>query len=301
MKKTRNMILGSDWWTDCDDAVAMRLLARAHLAGEIELLGVCLNACMEQSLVSCDAYLASNGISPPIALDLAATGVGRHTFQPILMPYATGRFRSNADAEEPISFYRRLLAESEERVEILEIGFMQVLGGLLDSPPDGISPLDGLSLVREKVEHLWVMGGRWDCPVGREHNFNHNPFTRVGAAKLCDRWPGEITFLGFEVGDSVLTGGALAEGDLLHDVLVAHGSGAGRRSWDPMLVWLALIGDPEKAGYAVRRGIASADPETGDNTFREDPDGRHRYVIKTREDAFYSDAINRAIASKQTL
>lgn len=29
----RNFILGTDWWTDCDDVVAIRILVRAHLSG----------------------------------------------------------------------------------------------------------------------------------------------------------------------------------------------------------------------------------------------------------------------------
>ena len=39
----RKMILGTDWWTDCDDAVALRLLAKAHKAGDITLLGIGIN------------------------------------------------------------------------------------------------------------------------------------------------------------------------------------------------------------------------------------------------------------------
>ena len=48
----RSFILGTDWWTDCDDVVALRLLARAHKAKEIELLGIILNGCMEYSVTS---------------------------------------------------------------------------------------------------------------------------------------------------------------------------------------------------------------------------------------------------------
>ena len=43
----RNMILGTDWWTDCDDAVAVRLVCRAVKEQKIRLLGVGINACME--------------------------------------------------------------------------------------------------------------------------------------------------------------------------------------------------------------------------------------------------------------
>ena len=34
----RKFILDTDWWTDCDDAVAIRLLCNAHIKKEIELL-----------------------------------------------------------------------------------------------------------------------------------------------------------------------------------------------------------------------------------------------------------------------
>ena len=51
----KKIILGTDWWTDCDDAVALRLLARAHKNEEIQLLGIGINACMEDSVSSMEA------------------------------------------------------------------------------------------------------------------------------------------------------------------------------------------------------------------------------------------------------
>ena len=36
----RKILLSTDWWTDCDDAVAVRLLANAVNRGEAELLGI---------------------------------------------------------------------------------------------------------------------------------------------------------------------------------------------------------------------------------------------------------------------
>jgi len=55
----RNMILGTDWWTDCDDAVAVRLVCRAVKEQKIRLLGVGINACMEYSVASLKGFLAS--------------------------------------------------------------------------------------------------------------------------------------------------------------------------------------------------------------------------------------------------
>ena len=48
----RNIILGTDWWTDCDDAVAVRVLSKFVKNGEINLKGVIIYACMEYSFAS---------------------------------------------------------------------------------------------------------------------------------------------------------------------------------------------------------------------------------------------------------
>ena len=48
----RKFILGTDWWTDCDDAVALRLITRAVKDGKVGLVGVGINACMEYSVAS---------------------------------------------------------------------------------------------------------------------------------------------------------------------------------------------------------------------------------------------------------
>ena len=39
----RRFILGTDWWTDCDDAVALRLLTSFVKRGDAQLLGVAIN------------------------------------------------------------------------------------------------------------------------------------------------------------------------------------------------------------------------------------------------------------------
>ena len=41
----RRVILGTDWWTDCDDVAALRICARAHKRGLWQLMGVCIDAC----------------------------------------------------------------------------------------------------------------------------------------------------------------------------------------------------------------------------------------------------------------
>ena len=292
----KSLILGTDWWTDCDDGVALRLLTNAHKAGHIRLLGIVINACMEDSVRSMDAFLAKDGVTDvPIALDPDATDFGgRLTYQFRLAPHAV-RYRSNADAENGVTLYRRLLAAADSPVEILEIGFLQVFSALLESRGDEISPKTGRELVAQKVSHCWVMAGKWDADGEKEHNFARNPRARIAAEQFCRSCPVPVTFLGWEAGVGILSGGELSHNDHLWQMLSDHGSAQGRHSWDPLLVRLALIGDAEKAGYSLVRGTARVDAETGENFFTPSIEGSHAYVIKEKEDSYYEHALNRAI------
>ena len=71
----RKFILDTDWWTDCDDAVALRLICRAVKEKTIQLLGIGINACMEYSVASVKGFLKAEGIKEdiPVGIDLNAT------------------------------------------------------------------------------------------------------------------------------------------------------------------------------------------------------------------------------------
>lgn len=293
----KSFLLGTDWWTDCDDVMAVRILARAHREGRAKLLGCILNACMEHSVVSLDAFLKSESVpGVPIGLDPEATDFGGNPpYQKRLAVLPSDR-TGNEDAEHPVGLYRRILAEAAEPVDLIEIGYPQVLAALLQSGPDRFSPLDGVSLVRRKAGELWIMAGKWDEPDGgRENNFARNRRASEAAALLCRLWPGRITFLGWEVGATIVAGGFLPESDVLKQAMIDHGSGGGRSSWDPMLILLALAGSPEAAGYGSVRGRASADPQTGANFFEKQPEGPHRFVVKRHPDEFYAEQVNGAL------
>lgn len=55
------------------------------------------------------------------------------------------------------------------------------------------------------------------------------------------------------------------------------------------------LGDTQRAGYDVVRGWARVDADTGANFFQRDAQGRHQFVVKAHENAFYSEAINALI------
>lgn len=294
----RQFIFGTDWFTDCDDVVALRILARAHKAGQIRLNGIGINACNEYSVASVDGFLQVEGITDPIPLgiDLAATlpeGC-QPTYQKRLAPFAK-HYLKNEDAMDAVRLYRKVLAEATEPVEIAEVGFLQVLAGLLQSEGDDLSPKSGVELVREKVKCVWSMGGKWDEDNGSEYNFNGVSFAKPASATVCALCPVPIVFLGFEIGETVLCGADLPDTDPVRMALVDYGAIHGRPSWDPMLALLALSGDPDRAGYDCVHGTASVNEKTGRNRFIPAMEGLHTYVVKHHPDCYYAQKLSEAI------
>ena len=177
----KKIILGTDWWTDCADSVAVRLLCRAAKAGEIEFQGIIINACMEHSVASMKNFLNAEGMAQlPVGIDLEATDfIGKPSYQKGLA--ALGEPIANESAEDGVALYRRLLTNAEDKIDIIEIGFMNVVAALLESGPDEVSPKTRMELVSEKVGRFWVMAGKWDDNPGSEHNFNLCPRARENA------------------------------------------------------------------------------------------------------------------------
>ena len=295
----RKFILGTDWWTDCDDAVAIRLLARAHKAKEINLLGIAINACMEYSVTSLEGFLNTEEVYDiPIGIDLDATDFGSNPpYQKRLSSFAK-KYHSNADAQDAVKLYRTILSKADSPVELIEIGYPQALVALLQSEADSICNLNGVELLKNKVSKIWMMAGKWDENPGSENNFNRNARSRKAASILCEICPVPITFLGFEIGAEVITGGDLEKNDPLYLALCDHGSFNGRSSWDPMLCLLALIGNEREAGYSTVLGKARVDANTGENYFSANSEGLHSYVVKQKDDTYYADTINQLIKSK---
>lgn len=289
----RDFILGTDWWTDCDDVVALRIIARAVKEKKIGLLGIAMNACMEDSVASLKGALMQEGMEKvPVGIDPEAVDFGRNPPYQKRLAALYCPDGSNADAMDSVRLYRQILADREEPIELIEIGYLQVVAAVLGSGPDDISEKTGMELFREKVSKVWVMAGKWDRDGEQENNFCRNQRSRVAAEVFCRCCPVPVTFLGWEVGYDVLTGGELDEADYLHQVLVDHGSKDGRCSWDPMLVLMAIIGDEEAAGYHTVTGYARVDALTGANYFAEDPNGLHKYVIKKFDNEYYKTTIN---------
>ena len=286
----REFILGTDFCSDCDDCMAVRIICRAHKKGEIKLSGICLNVCEELSVQALGGFVANEGVDIPLGADKGATDLNGNSVYHKRLAAIPSNYKSADDAEDGVKMYRRILANAENKVEIIEIGFLQVLSALIDSKPDEISPLDGKELVRQKVDHIWIMAGEW--PSGNEYNFAGFARTRKDSANVCENCPAPITYLGWECGHDVFSGGHLSENDLLHGVLEDYKRPNGHCSWDPMTVVLALKGSPEAYGFTSIKGTASVNPKTGDNSFTVDKNAKDEYVVRLCKQSYYSDIIN---------
>ena len=294
----RKFIFGTDWGEDCDDCVALRILAMYHRAGKISLEGVCVNTYDENSTASVYGFLNKEGICVPVGVDKSTKHIKIETrYQARLAQYAPDK--TNDDAEHSPRLYRKILASAKGKVDIIEVGFLNSLCDALLSEGDDISPKTGMELFKEKVEKIWIMGGKWNEQGGKEYNLARHKEARESASIVLEKCPCPMTFLGWEIGANLITGDTLDKGDYLWQALNDHGSGDGRESWDPMLTLMAIIGDEEKAGYTTVSIDARVDAQTGANYFELNENSNRKFVIKAHPDSYYSEMINEIITKKE--
>ena len=297
--KPIDVIFGTDWWTDCDDVAALDILLKAHRRGLIDLKAIGVSSVMRYSAPSVKAVCERQGLGGvPIGLDTSAERRGLFCLYQKKLASFCGAGFSNADCPEACKLYRKALASLPEKAVIVDVGFPTILMALLASGPDEYSDLNGIQLVERKVSEIIVMGGRWDKQSGREYNFCAYKRNRRAAAYLCEHCPVPLTFLGYEVGKTVITGGKTAPG-LTGTAYAAHLSPRGRPSWDPMTALFAIVGDAAKAGYQRVFGAASVDPQTGKNSFAVRDGGSHSYLVKEKEDRFYQRQIDEILSATE--
>ena len=176
--------------------------------------------------------------------------------------------------------YRKLLAGAPDgSVTICSIGFLTCLAQLLESPPDDLSPLDGVELVRRKVARAVVMGGAFADAAEPEYNFAMDPKAVLAFFRL---WPREveIVFSPAEVGDAIDYPPAQVVADIdwtdrhpIKQVYQRCDCATGQRMWDPLAVIQAVEGD---AAFAMgERGTIEV-TEDARTVFLPSPSGNCR-------------------------
>ena len=292
-----HLIFDTDMGNDIDDALALAEIHGLESRGEVKLLAVTVTKDNPWAAVYVDIVNTFYG-RPGIPIGVVRNGktnddgkynrvVAERRDEHGVLVYPR-RLHSGADAPEAVHLLRQVLvAEADGAVTIVQVGFFTNLARLLDSQPDAASPLNGRALVAKKVRLLSVMAG-W-FPTGEpEYNVKIDlPATR----KLFAEWPTPIVASGFEIGEAIRYPAASIERDFKwapnHPVAEAYRAydkmPYDRQTWDLTAVLYAAR--PDRGYFSLSpAGTISADA-AGRTTLAPDPNGRHRYLIASPEQA----------------
>lgn len=293
-----SLIFETDMGNDVDDVIALDLIHKAQDAGKARLLMVGLNksgGSAPEFIDIMDTWYGYPDIPIGIAPDAPLTfedGGYNEAVCALRNEDGTPAFpRSLSDygaLPTAVRLYRQILAAQPDRsVVIASVGFSTNLADLMESVPDDLSPLDGMSLIRKKVKLLSIMAGDFTGSGHREYNV----VTDLPAArKVIDAWPTEVVLSPWELGMAVQYPATSIENDFdwadPHPLVEAYKAYLpmpyDRATWDPTAVLYALDGD--KWFTVSEPGLVRVD-ENGVTTFTPDPAGTRRCLSVTPEQA----------------
>jgi inosine-uridine nucleoside N-ribohydrolase len=280
------VIFDTDMGPDYDDVGAITLLHALADSGKIRILATMASNKYEgiaAVLNVFNTYFRRPDIPIGIPKDEAVNERdSQHWTDTILAKYPHA-IRLNREVPDAVGLYRRILSgQPDHSVTIVTVGFLTNLSGLLQSGPDGYSPLAGAGLVKQKVKRLVSMAGKF--PSGREFNV----FRDATASRyVFSHWPGVVWFSGFEIGQQIKCGLPLVNNGAIQNSPVkdvfrislplAAEDHLGRMSWDETAV---LVSTTDAGGYfGLKKGHIVIDAD-GKNTWDESGQGQFYLVVK---------------------
>jgi inosine-uridine nucleoside N-ribohydrolase len=289
------ILLDTDIGVDCDDAGAIAILHTLADKGEAQILGMthCYSGKYNAGCISAiNTYYGRPDI--PIGVCHKAKEIhdiyARH-----LAENFTNRYRNNEECEDAVALTRRLLWESADHdVTYVAIGSLYSLRSVLESEADGICPLSGEELLKQKLKRTVIMGGRFkeswpeDYVLGNNYvvDAEFNIKADIAASQIvCERFPGEIVFCSYEIGWDIITGEGMLKSELHHPVKSAYkkytGGARGRESWDLTAILYAVR--PEAGYWSLHEfGKVTVD-DAGVTTWTKDEKSRHTYLLVREE------------------
>lgn len=292
-----NVILDTDLATDIDDVGALAVLNALADRGEARILAVMHNTGYPYSVGVISAINIYYG-RPEIPIGAYKGSFAAKEAEPYVQKVADSFLDlvpNNDFAPDALSLYRSVLAaQPDQSVVIVSTGFFTNLDALLNSPPDGVSRLDGKSLVAAKVSSLVVMGGTF--PAGKnEFNFCHDKIGPV-TQDAIDSWPTPIVFDGSEIGTPILVGHTLVDSSPENPVREAfrihfHGKFGDRPAWDESAVLFAVRGLDTYWG-SVHAGYNFIFPNGNNSWEMDNPQHKdHAYLVQKAPPATVAEEI----------
>ena len=281
-----NLILDTDIGPDYDDVGAMAVLHTLADSGQVNILATVAS---NQSkyiagvLSVLNTYFKRPDIPVGVVRGRGVNLVAAQKWDSLLVANYPHQIKSNDQAEDALTLYRRLLAAQPDlSVTLVTIGFLTNMADLLISKPDKYSPLSGKELISRKVKMLVSMAGRF--PSGKEFNVDRDP---VSSKIVFDGWPTPIIFSGFEIGMAIHTGLPLTKNDKIKNspakdvfalsIPMSEQDAGGRMSWDQTAVLVAIKGFDKY--YDLEQGRFVAHPD-GKNDWNPKGKGHFRLIPK---------------------
>lgn len=243
-----SIIFDTDVDHDCDDIGALFLLHGAVERGEARLLATIGCTSSDAAAPCLDAINTWFGRPEVPVGTLKDQGFLDHQgFGEEIAKRYPKQFASGKDYPDAVQLYRKILMlQPDGSIVVLAVGPLRNLANLLRSPPDDLSPLDGLGLVAKKVKRLEVMGGNYPPSNSREAEWNFKQ-DAASASFVCSAWPTPILFNG--EGGSTNSGRRVTYEMPEHNPLTMAyrlypgvGFAGDRLSWDPISVLVATRG-----------------------------------------------------------
>ncbi len=279
------IIFDSDLGPDYDDVGALAFLHAMADSGKAEILAT-LSSNKHELVVPSIEVINTYFNRPGLPLGApkgsgASMGSSQHWADSIVAKYPH-LTRSTSESPDAVTVYRKILqGQPDASVTIVTVGFLTNLSNLLKSGPDEISPLTGKDLAGKKVKRLVSMAG-W-FPKGKEFNIY---IDSTASKYVFENWPGEVIFTGFEIGKDIFTGLRLMNSPAMNSpvkdvfrisIPLSEEDRNGRMSWDETAVLIGVYGT--ESFFDIKRGTIIIHPD-GSNEWKDDPDGKHMYVIQ---------------------
>ena len=281
----KSVIFDTDIGVDCDDAVALGILINEAKIGKCKISAIMAATTRKGAVATVRTILKYYNVPEmPIGM-LKGQPLKCDTMNKYSLAVLE-KYNEADDAADATQVLRQTLANAEGKVDIVAVGPLTNIKNLLQSAADDISPLDGVSLVKEKVDKMYLMGGAFienydDRPqVFAEWNIVQDV---PSARYVAEYFPCEMLYSPHEIGNRVKTKMQNTDNHVwfsMRSFAIAEKKPYEptfyRESWDPVTCLVATNEESDLFSYS-EYGKIEID-ERGRTVFKKEA-GKHRFML----------------------
>ena len=294
------VIIDLDMAGDIDDVCAFRIADGLDDEGQIDLKMVALSVNGGDKIIK-----ATDGMLTHDKMKDVIIGKCSHQYSEPSTYWDTMSecYSGNYEVIDAVKGYRKILAESNRRVDIVTTGYTFNIEGLIKSKPDKYSKLSGIELIKKKVGQLYITGGSY--PNGYHNNFAYFKYASESAKFVNDNWPLPIIYFLNNQANRLICGKGLQDidknkYDVVNRAMSVWGTDKGRAAWDPYAVWCTAYGLGDICKSSIEKASTEIDGNTGYNRFTVDEKGKN-YIVFMNPDipnSYYNDQLDDILVRK---